>query len=138
MHSLSHITVAIVDDDQFLLESLHDFFDAMSIPSKTYRSAEEFLKSGDAQWVHCVLADFKMPGISGLQLLETLVREGGPPVCIMTSFADDRTRAAVHSGGAVGLLEKPISSANLLNFISASKRKVTGVLPPRYPPSPDQ
>lgn len=123
MHTTSQATVAIVDDDQFLLESLHDFFDAMSIPSKTYGSAEEFLRSGDSKWVHCVLADLKMPGTSGLQLLETLVSQGGPPVCIMTSFADDRTRAVVHKSGAVGLLEKPISSADLLNFISAAKKR---------------
>lgn len=114
--------VAIVDDDHFLLESLHDFFDAIGIRSKTYCSADEFLASGDVSKVHCVLADLKMPGTSGLQLLELLVRQGGPPVCIMTSFADTRTKAAAMSGGAAGFLEKPINSTELLAFISTKSR----------------
>lgn len=117
MRSKPHTTVAIVDDDLSLLESLHDFFDAMGIDSKTYRSADEFLASGDADRVHCVLADLRMPGTSGLQLLELMKRQGGPPVCIMTSFGDSRIRAAAVRGGAAGFLEKPISSADLLAFI---------------------
>jgi FixJ family two-component response regulator len=122
MRPKPHTTVAIVDDDQFLLESLHDFFDAMGIDSKTYSSADEFLASGDADSVHCVLADLKMPGTSGLQLLESLVKHGGPPVCIMTSFADNRTKSAAVRGGAAGFLEKPINSADLLAFISTKSR----------------
>ncbi|MGO4355191.1 response regulator transcription factor [Rhizobium sp. RAF36] len=121
MHPYPQTTVAIVDDDQFLLDSLHDFFDAMGIPSRTYRSADAFLQSGDSDHVHCVLADLNMPGTSGLQLLETLVKDGGPPVCIMTSFGDTRTRAVAKSFGAVGFLEKPISSSDLLAFISSSR-----------------
>ncbi|KQY14305.1 regulator [Rhizobium sp. Root73] len=121
MSAKSPITVAIVDDDLFLLESLHDFFDAMGIASKTFKSADAFLESGDLPNVHCVLADLKMPGTNGIQLLELLVKQGGPPVCIMTSFADSRTRAAVRNFGAFGFLEKPISSADLLAFVSTAR-----------------
>jgi FixJ family two-component response regulator len=121
MRSKSSPTVAIVDDDQFLLESLHDFFDAMGIESKTFRSADAFLESGDLSNVHCVLTDLKMPGTNGLQLVERVVKQGGPPVCIMTSFADQRTRHAAHKSGAVGFLEKPVSSADLLAFVSTAK-----------------
>lgn len=117
----SPTTIAIVDDDQFLLESLHDFFDAMGIQSKTFGSADALLESGDLPNVHCVLADLKMPGTNGMQLLEKLVKLGGPPVCIMTSFADTRTRAAAHNCGAVGFLEKPVSSADLLAFVSTAR-----------------
>ncbi|WJR66357.1 response regulator [Neorhizobium sp. CSC1952] len=120
MQQTTSKTVAIVDDDQFLLESLHDFFDAMGIESWTYNSADEFLKSGDIPRVHCVLADVKMPGTSGLELLEQLVKQNGPPVCLMTSFADDRTKRAAERGGAIGFLEKPISPAALLALISSS------------------
>ncbi|WP_290371357.1 response regulator [Rhizobium sp. CECT 9324] len=111
------MTVAIVDDDQFLLESLHDFFESMGIDSKTYQSADSFLESGDLPIIHCVLADVKMPGTTGLELLELLVRQNGPPVCLMTSFTDNRTRLAASERGAVGFLEKPIRSADLLRII---------------------
>ncbi|MBW9113900.1 response regulator [Rhizobium cauense] len=122
MRPKPYTTVAIVDDDQSVLESLHDFFEAIGIDSKTYSSADEFLASGDVSNVHCVLADLKMPGTSGLQLLESLVRQGGPPVCIMTSFADTRTKATAINGGAAGFLEKPINSTDLLAFISTKSR----------------
>lgn len=123
MKSKPQKAIAIVDDDPFLLESLHDFFDSVGISSRTYSSADIFLASGELQLAHCVLADLKMPGTSGLGLLEILVKQGGPPVCIMTSFADDRTRAAVRACGAAGFLEKPISSAQLLAFVDAFNRK---------------
>ncbi|MBY3130182.1 response regulator [Rhizobium laguerreae] len=122
MRPKPHTMVAIVDDDHFLLESLHDFFDAIGIGSKTYCSADEFLASGDVSNVHCVLADLKMPGTNGLQLLESVVKQGGPPVCIMTSFSDTRTKAAAINGGAAGFLEKPINSTDLLAFISTKSR----------------
>ncbi|WP_105423612.1 response regulator transcription factor [Neorhizobium sp. T25_27] len=115
--------VAIVDDDPLLLESLHDFFDAMGIRSRTYSSADAFLASGELHLAHCVLADLKMPGTNGLELVETLVKRGGPPVCIMTSFSDNRTKTAVKACGAAGFLEKPINSADLLAFVAASSHK---------------
>ena len=109
--------VAIVDDDASLLDSLRDFFDAMGIKNRIYGSADIFLQSGELHLAHCVLADLKMPGTNGLELLEILVRRGGPPVCLMTSFSDSRTRLAAKACGAAGFLEKPINSKELLAFI---------------------
>jgi FixJ family two-component response regulator len=123
MKSEPQKAVAIVDDDPFLLEALHDFFDSVGIESRIYGSAAAFLASGEVHLAGCVLADLKMPGINGLELLETLVRRGGPPVCIMTSFPDDRTRAAARSGGAVGFLDKPISAADLLALVETCSRR---------------
>ncbi|WP_438754923.1 response regulator [Pararhizobium sp. O133] len=117
MKSEPQKAVAIVDDDPFLLESLHDFFDAVGITSRTYSSADVFLASGELHLAHWVLADLKMPGTNGLELLEFLVKQGGPPVCIMTSFSDNRTRAAAEASGAAGFLEKPIGSVDLLTYI---------------------
>ncbi|MDL2398975.1 response regulator transcription factor [Rhizobium mayense] len=122
MQPKTQITVAIVDDDQFLRESLRDFFDAMGIDSVAYESADAFLESGDLDRMHCILADLKMPGTNGIELLRKVVAMGGPPVCIMTSFADSHTRGLARSCGAAGFLEKPISSADLLEFISKPKR----------------
>ncbi|KAB0456404.1 response regulator [Agrobacterium radiobacter] len=117
MNSELFKAVAIVDDDPFLLESLRDFFDAMGIRNRIYRSADIFLQSGELDLAHCVLADLKMPGTSGIELLEIIVKRGGPPVCIMTSFSDARTRIAAKASGAAAFVEKPINSADLLAFI---------------------
>ena len=120
MQPKPHTTVAIVDDDHFLRESLRDFFDAMGIDSVVHGSADAFLASGDIARVQCVLADLKMPGTNGMDLLRKIVAMGGPPVCIMTSFADSYTRKMAQSCGAAGFVEKPIDAASLLEFISKS------------------
>jgi FixJ family two-component response regulator len=123
MQSGQKTTIAIIDDDRFLLESLKDLFEATGIENRTYASADAFLNSGDMHHVNCILADVRMPGTSGLDLLSAVVRDGGPPVCIMTSFADNRTEAAARSSGAAAFLEKPLSSKDLMEFVaSAAKR----------------
>ncbi len=112
--------VAIVDDDRALLESLGDFFDAMGIGSVAFNSGDAFLKSGELRRVRCVLVDLKMPGMNGIELLRKIVADQGPPVCIMTSFADSGTRKMAQSCGAVAFLEKPVNSRELLAFVSTS------------------
>ncbi|WP_332303234.1 response regulator [Rhizobium sp. GR12] len=120
MNSEPFKAVAIVDDDPFLLDSLRDFFDAMGIRNRIYKSADLFLESDEVDLAHCILADLKMPGTNGMELLEIIVKRGGPPVCIMTSFSDNRTRFAAKACGAAAFLEKPINSADLLAFIDAN------------------
>jgi FixJ family two-component response regulator len=123
MQSEQKTTIAIIDDDQFLLESLKDLFETTGIESRTYTSADAFLNSGDMHRVHCVLADVRMPGTSGLGLLSAVVRNGGPPVCIMTSSADNRTETAARLSGAAAFLEKPLNSKDLMEFIASAARR---------------
>lgn len=118
MQSGQKTTIAVIDDDPFLLESLKDFFEAMGVENRIYSSGDAFLNSGDMHQVQCVLADVRMPGTSGLDLLRAIVRAGGPPVCIMTSFADNRTHATAKSSGAAAFLEKPLNSKDLMDFIA--------------------
>ncbi|MGR9172759.1 response regulator transcription factor [Rhizobium sp. KDH_Rht_773_N] len=115
-------TIAIIDDDQCLLESLKDLFETTGVESRTYTSADAFLRSGDMHHVKCILADVRMPGTSGLELLSAIVRDGGPPVCIMTSFADSRTEAAARSSGAAAFLEKPLNSKDLMEFVASAAK----------------
>ncbi|KQV73252.1 response regulator [Rhizobium sp. Root1220] len=119
MPTESPVRIAIVDDDQILLDSLRDFFDAVGIEAITHSSAEAFL-AAHSDDVDCVLADLKMPGMSGIDLLQRIVAAGGPPVCMMTSFADNHTKTKASSLGAAGFLEKPIRSSELLDFIKRS------------------
>ncbi|MDI7925215.1 response regulator transcription factor [Ferirhizobium litorale] len=118
MQSEKQTTIAIVDDDHFLLESLRDLLETFGVESRIYNSADAFLVSGDLHRVNCVLADVKMPGTSGLDLLHAVVRQCGPPVCIMTSYTDNRTKAIATSSGAVAFLEKPLNSQDLIDFIA--------------------
>lgn len=58
--------------------------------------------------------------MNGIELLKKIIVERGPPVCIMTSYADSHARMMAQSCGAAGFLEKPIGSGELLAFIASS------------------
>lgn len=114
-------TIAIVDDDRDLRESLQDLLETEGIESILFGSAEDFLATDSHKGVHCILADVRMKGMSGLELLRLLrTRTGAPPVVIMTSYADDGTRATAMRWGAHAFLTKPINSQQLIECIEAA------------------
>ncbi|MBB3319415.1 MULTISPECIES: response regulator [unclassified Rhizobium] len=118
MQATKQTTIAIIDDDCALLEALRDLFETVGVSSLIYGSADAFLDSGDLSRVDCVLADVRMPGTSGLVLLDAVVRAEGPPVCMMSSFAESTIRQHALSAGAALFLAKPLNSQDLLEFVA--------------------
>ncbi|MCV9966718.1 response regulator [Pararhizobium sp. BT-229] len=118
MQATKQTTIAIIDDDHALLEALRDLLETAGVSSLVYDSADAFLDSGALHLVDCMLADVRMPGTSGLGLLDAVVRAGGPPVCMMSSFADSRAKQHALSAGAAAFLEKPLNSEDLLEFVA--------------------
>lgn len=110
--------IAIVDDDQHLRESLQDLLDAEGFDSCPYASAEDFLTQFGSIDVDCILADVRMTGMSGIDMLCVLrTRADCPPVLIMTSYGDERMRANALSHGAMAFLVKPLDSRDLISCI---------------------
>src|SRR5436853_6285100 len=60
--------VAIVDDDDSVRTALQGLLKAVGLPAQAFASAEEFLESGQQYQTACLIADIRMPGISGLEL----------------------------------------------------------------------
>ena len=58
--------VAIVDDDELIRDALGGLMKAAGLSALAFASAEEFLNSGEQQHTACLIADIRMPGISGL------------------------------------------------------------------------
>ena len=117
------VSIAIVDDDQFLRESIQDLLETEGIASHLYASAEEFLSQYGDRDVDCVLADVRMAGMSGIEMLRQLKRmEGCPPVLIMTSYTSAQMKTAALKSGASAFLEKPLDSQELI----ACLRKAIG------------
>jgi len=122
---LSHTsTIGIVDDDQAIREALDDLVQSCGYQSQLFASAEEFLSFGNRASIDCMLVDVKMPGISGLELQLELNKEPDkPPIIFMTSYSDERTRAAAMSGGAVAVFGKPV---NIEELIGCLRRALAG------------
>ncbi|WP_105423543.1 response regulator transcription factor [Neorhizobium sp. T25_27] len=110
--------VAVVDDDKHLRESLQDLLEAEGFVTHLYASAEDFLSKFESIPADCILADVKMTGMSGIDMLRILrTKVGCPPVLIMTSYGDTRMQTIAFSAGAMAFLSKPLDSRDLISCI---------------------
>lgn len=93
-------------------------------PARSFASAEEFLNSGPRRQTACLIADVRMPRMSGLELQAKLNGERPRiPIIFITVDGDEKTRKQALSAGAVGLLTKPFDDEALLECVrSALKR----------------
>src|SRR6202521_4770430 len=110
--------VAIVDDDDSIRGALHGLLKAVGLPAIAFASAEEFLKSGQQHETGCLIADIRMPGMSGLDLQARLNAEHCPiPTIFITAHGDEKMRLQAMRGGAVKFLAKPFDSTVLLESV---------------------
>src|ERR1700726_420556 len=85
--------VAIVDDDDSMRDALGGLLKAVGFPAQAFASAEEFLKSGQQHQTSCLIADIRMPGMSGLELQAQLNSERCRiPIIFITAHGDAKMR----------------------------------------------
>ena len=116
--------VAVVDDDVAVRESLQSLIRSAGMAVKVYISAEDFLSSGCANKLDCLILDVRMPGMSGIELHHHLL-EGNckvPTVFITAHASDDRARSEARSDWTVAYLTKPFSEDELLDAVEAASR----------------
>jgi len=113
--------VAIVDDDDSIRSALQGLLKAVGLSSRAYASAEEFLNSGQQYDTGCLIADIRMPGISGLELQTKLNAEHCRiPTIFITAHGDARMRMQALRAGAVEFLAKPFDDEALLETVRAA------------------
>lgn len=111
-------TVHIIDDDTAVRESLLALVQMKGLQAKAFSSAESFLANLQPSDTGCVVCDVRMPGLTGLQLLEKMAeRKSTLPVIIITAFADVPTAVRAMQAGAVTFLEKPAAEGDLIAAI---------------------
>ena len=108
-------TVFIVEDDAAVRDSLGLLLGLQGFRTQSFRCAEDFLRIYQPSWAGCLLLDVRMPGMNGLELQESLRRQGlALAVIIMTAHGDITTVRTALKSGAVDFLEKPVDPAALL------------------------
>ena len=113
--------VAIVDDDDSMRGALHGLLKAVGLPAIAFASAEEFLNSGQQHQTACLIADIRMPGMSGLDLQARLNRERCKiPTIFITAHGDAKMRLQALREGAVEFLSKPFDDEALLESVRAA------------------
>jgi CheY-like chemotaxis protein len=119
--------VCIIDDHASLRRSLRNLLSSVGYRVETFESADAFLESRDREHAGCLVLDLRMPGMSGLDLLNHLTSTGSrTPVIVLTAHGDDATRQRSLEAGAVTFLEKPFQSAALLDAV---RRAVSTLAP---------
>jgi FixJ family two-component response regulator len=110
--------VAIVDDDDSMRSALQGLMKVQGFPAHAYASAEEFLKSGQQHHTACLIADIRMPGMSGLELQAKLNAEHCRiPTIFITAHGDAKMRMQALRAGAVEFLAKPFDDEALLESV---------------------
>ena len=113
--------VAIVDDDELMRGALQGLLRSAGFEARTFASAEEFLESGEPLRFGCLIADIRMPGMSGLDLQTALKADGiAPPIIFITAHGDERMRMQALRSGAVEFLAKPFDDEVLLETVRAA------------------
>ena len=113
--------VAIVDDDESVQLALRDLIESDGLPAICFGSAEHFLDSEARSKAACLIADIRMPGMSGLELQAKLKAERCRiPVIFITAHGDAEMRIHAMRQGAVEFLSKPFDDAVLLEIVHAA------------------
>src|SRR6202140_1314936 len=113
--------IAIVDDDDLMRSALQGLLKAVGLPAQAFASAEEFLNSGQQQQTACLIADIRMPGMSGLELQARLNAEHCRiPTIFITAHGDAKMRMQALRAGAVEFLAKPFDDEALLGSVRAA------------------
>src|ERR1700755_2950020 len=113
--------IAIVDDDRSVQIALQDLIESEGLSTLCFGSAEQFLNSEARHKAACLIADIRMPGMSGLELQAKLKAERCRiPIIFITAHGDAEMRTLAMRDGPVEFLTKPFDDAILLEIVNAA------------------
>ena len=113
--------IAIVDDDQSVQCALQDLIESEGLSTLCFGSAEQFLDSGAQHTAGCLIADIRMPGMSGLDMQARLNADDvRVPIIFITAHGDEHLRMQALRSGAVEFLAKPFDDEALLESVRAA------------------
>ena len=113
--------VSVIDDDVSVREGTVDLLNSMGFIAKPFQRVDDFLKSNCHPRTSCLIADVRMPGMSGLELHNRLVGSGNLiPTILITAFPHDRDRERALQAGVRCYLTKPFNEDDLLACIRSA------------------
>ena len=121
MNSTRDPVIYIVDDDEGIRTSLSRALNTRGYNTQAYPSAQTFLDSFEADRSGCLILDFGMPEMSGLELQQVLVKRGRAiPIIFITGHGGVPEAVQAMKYGAIDFLEKPFKQEMLIKRIDAA------------------
>ena len=119
--------VAIVDDDEAVGNAIKVLMRSIGLVAQAFSSGEEFLRSPELSRTGCLVVDFDMPRMSGLDLHSSLSRSGKEiPTVMITAYPSDDIRARALQAGVMCYLPKPFDESDLLNCVQTALDRAKG------------
>ena len=121
--------VALIDDDPAVLDSLALYLKRQTVAVTCFATVDDFIATQQGPSFDCIVADVRMPGLSGIDLVRRFAGEGrAPPIILITGNGDIDMAVAAIKLGAFDFIEKPFDETRLLDSIrnatsSASRRQ---------------
>jgi len=111
--------VYLVDDDEAVRDALGLLFKSIGIQHEAFASALDFLQHYDSRRQSCLVADIRMPGLSGLELQQRLNEQRSEiPIIFITGHGDVPMAVTAMKSGAVDFLQKPFRDQDLIDRIN--------------------
>jgi len=109
--------IFILDDDAGVRDSLRLLLECEGLETREFASCREFLDADGAEG-DCLILDVHLPGMSGIELLETMRRRGDMlPVIVISGRIDAMTRNRARAAGALAVVEKPYQIEEVLDLV---------------------
>jgi two-component system response regulator FixJ len=126
---MDDVHIALIDDDEAVLDSLRLYLEGRRIRVSPFASAEDFLTADfGGRPLDCVVADVRMPGLSGIDLVQRMVSDATPPpIILITAHGDIDMAVAAIKLGAVDFIEKPFDEKRLLASIQEAVDRIRQV-----------
>ena len=113
--------ISIIDDDGSVRAATHNLVRSLGYIVHAFASAEEFLRSSQLSDTSCMIADVRMPTMSGVELQAHLLAHGHSlPFIFITAFAVESDRARALKAGAICFLTKPFDGEALIECLDAA------------------
>jgi len=109
--------IFILDDDAGVRDSLRLLLECEGLETREFASCREFLDADGAEG-DCLILDVHLPGMSGIELLETMRRRGDMlPVIVISGRINAMTRNRARAAGALAVVEKPYQVEEVLDLV---------------------
>ena len=117
--------IAVVDDEESVRKAVVRVLQAAGFAARAFASGTEFLESWHFDRPDCLILDLQMPGVSGTEVQQLLMRAGARfPIVIITAHDSPKLREECMSAGAIEYLCKPLDIRALVGAVSRATRPI--------------